>query len=75
MLAPRFELHREDEDEDGGPDTSRRRGQMEFEEPEHGVKHLSPLMDLRNLLLEVSRALILASVRDPLLSLPTLFKD
>jgi hypothetical protein len=28
---------------------------MGFEEAEHGVKHLSPLMDLRNLLLEVSR--------------------
>jgi hypothetical protein len=52
MLPPRFKLQREAED--GGPDIARGRGPMEFEEPEHGVKYLSPLMDLRNLLLEVS---------------------
>jgi hypothetical protein len=50
MLGQRYKGIREDE----GPDISRGRGQMEFEEEEHGVKHLSPLVDLRNLLLEVS---------------------
>jgi hypothetical protein len=50
ILGQRYKGIREDD----GPDISSRRGQMEFEETEHGVKHLSPLMDLRNLLLEVS---------------------
>jgi hypothetical protein len=50
MLGQRYKGIMEDE----GPDISRGRGQMEFEEEEHGVKHLSPLVDLRNLLLEVS---------------------
>jgi hypothetical protein len=50
ILGQRYKGIREDD----GPDISSRRGQKEFEETEHGVKHLSPLMDLRNLLLEVS---------------------